>query len=965
MMQANQRASTAGQRAGAFGETLAAFQDATPEAEDAARAAEAALAALDERVDQALPGIHAAGQELARAEEEFTRLDQERAALAAVGVPDGVAALDENLTSTRAGLQRARLAETRAQEGDGEARQALASGPQRAPLELARQRRTEHADRTAQLPSAQEEAARLAGLSRRTGATVADASAALEELRARRDENARRAEAAEQVVHGLTAAHAALTAVSVPGGVDLLDQRAREAAGALQEAHRLLEAAEHDDRQARAALDSAVRAGPLEQAVRDLSDLRDLATELAGARATLMQAREERQSADAALESAESARHDRQRRLDEARQQHSAADLRAHLVASEHCPVCDQVVTILPAPLDAMAIADAQAGLDQAATTAKTSQQKASAAGTAETKAVAKLESLAGQRSAHATSLAAALSGPLSGASLTALADLLRQLPGSAPSAAAAPQDTAVLEEPRVEAALTQVSAALQARHGLEQAARTVADKLNAARGRVQSGQKVVEAVEDETADARRALRTARDSLVALGAPPADDVSLASAWAVLCTWAQAEAAARAAELTGARQASQAAAQQLRTSETRFSEAESHLARLREDATDTAREQQAAQTRLSELTSRIGELDRLLQDAPGEAEVTAQLALRDQLESAAADAEQHLLSARSDRSRAEKALAGLEQAETTARAQLSTVRDPLVALGAPALDNTGLLAAWTALKNWAAQEASSRDKEVLAVQEKIAAARRTAESLTGRLSADLAAHGLDLAPADIATAAAREVAAAVSRAHAATERIKERRGQADDLSAKRDAAKDEQQVAKLLGDLLRSDRFQRWLVSAAVDTLVDQASRNLAGLSAGQFDLAYEGGDFYVIDHADADSRRSVRTLSGGETFQASLALALALSSQISALSAAGAVRLDSIFLDEGFGTLDPDTLEVVAATLETLAQGERMVGVITHVTALAERVPVRFQVSRDARTSTVVREGLSAAEGGA
>ena len=97
---------------------------------------------------------------------------------------------------------------------------------------------------------------------------------------------------------------------------------------------------------------------------------------------------------------------------------------------------------------------------------------------------------------------------------------------------------------------------------------------------------------------------------------------------------------------------------------------------------------------------------------------------------------------------------------------------------------------------------------------------------------------------------------------------------------------------------------------------------------------------------------------GGETFQASLALALALSAQMSSLAAAGAARLDSIFLDEGFGTLDPETLEVVATTLETLAQGQRMVGVITHVAALAERVPVRFLVSRNARTSTVVREGL-------
>ena len=180
-----------------------------------------------------------------------------------------------------------------------------------------------------------------------------------------------------------------------------------------------------------------------------------------------------------------------------------------------------------------------------------------------------------------------------------------------------------------------------------------------------------------------------------------------------------------------------------------------------------------------------------------------------------------------------------------------------------------------------------------------------------------------------------------------------------------AAQDEQQVARLLGDLLRSDHFPRWLVTAAVDALVADASVNLAGLSGGQFDLTHEDGDFFVIDHTDADSRRSVRTLSGGETFQASLALALALSAQMSALTAAGAARLDSIFLDEGFGTLDPETLEVVATTLETLAQGQRMVGVITHVAALAERVPVRFMVSRDARTSSVTREGFALEAGAA
>ena len=156
---------------------------------------------------------------------------------------------------------------------------------------------------------------------------------------------------------------------------------------------------------------------------------------------------------------------------------------------------------------------------------------------------------------------------------------------------------------------------------------------------------------------------------------------------------------------------------------------------------------------------------------------------------------------------------------------------------------------------------------------------------------------------------------------------------------------------MLGNLLRSNKFPEWLETAALDTLVIDASVNLAELSGGQFELTHRRGEFFVIDHADADSQRSVRTLSGGETFQASLALALALSAQLSSLAAGGAARLDSIFLDEGFGTLDEATLETVAETLENLAHGDRMVGVITHVAALAERIPVRFAVHRDQRTS--------------
>jgi exonuclease SbcC len=137
------------------------------------------------------------------------------------------------------------------------------------------------------------------------------------------------------------------------------------------------------------------------------------------------------------------------------------------------------------------------------------------------------------------------------------------------------------------------------------------------------------------------------------------------------------------------------------------------------------------------------------------------------------------------------------------------------------------------------------------------------------------------------------------------------------------------------------------------------------VSGGQFDLTHEDGDLYVIDHTDADSRRSGRTLSGGETFQASLALALSLSAQ---MWPGGSRRSPPRLHLPGRGVRHPgarETLEVVATTLKTLAQGQRMVDVITHVAALAEQVPVRFKVSRNARTSSVIRAGIVPAEGAA
>ena len=73
------------------------------------------------------------------------------------------------------------------------------------------------------------------------------------------------------------------------------------------------------------------------------------------------------------------------------------------------------------------------------------------------------------------------------------------------------------------------------------------------------------------------------------------------------------------------------------------------------------------------------------------------------------------------------------------------------------------------------------------------------------------------------------------------------------------------------------------------------------------------------------------------------------------MAAGGAAKLDSIFLDEGFGTLDADSLDAVASALETLGSDDRMVGIVTHVRELAERVPVRYEVVKGSRTSTITR----------
>jgi exonuclease SbcC len=163
------------------------------------------------------------------------------------------------------------------------------------------------------------------------------------------------------------------------------------------------------------------------------------------------------------------------------------------------------------------------------------------------------------------------------------------------------------------------------------------------------------------------------------------------------------------------------------------------------------------------------------------------------------------------------------------------------------------------------------------------------------------------------------------------------------------------VAADLGQMLRADRFQAYLQREALRSLAREGSRRLLDLSNQRYELDVpEGGqDFLVRDRWNADDTRSVRTLSGGETFLASLALALALAETLPGLAPGRRLALESIFLDEGFGSLDPEALDRAADALDALRMEDRLVCVVTHLKDLADRMPAQVVVSKSETGSSV------------
>lgn len=147
-----------------------------------------------------------------------------------------------------------------------------------------------------------------------------------------------------------------------------------------------------------------------------------------------------------------------------------------------------------------------------------------------------------------------------------------------------------------------------------------------------------------------------------------------------------------------------------------------------------------------------------------------------------------------------------------------------------------------------------------------------------------------------------------------------------------------------------------------DRILHKANIRFMIMSNGQYELirrkssdnfrSQSGLDLDVVDHYNG-SMRDVRTLSGGEAFKASLSLALGLSDEVQ--SAAGGVKLDTMYVDEGFGSLDEESLRQAMQALADLSMGSRTVGIISHVSELRESIERKIIVTKSKLGGSQIR----------
>lgn len=346
-------------------------------------------------------------------------------------------------------------------------------------------------------------------------------------------------------------------------------------------------------------------------------------------------------------------------------------------------------------------------------------------------------------------------------------------------------------------------------------------------------------------------------------------------------------------------------------------------------------------------ARLADLDKEIADIPDEDELT-------RLEAAVAESKTRLDALRraEDEARAavedgRRSLEALVEDQRALGRALREAQHAVADLKPPITESDDVTVQWKELLAWCEEKMIETAEKAREARERAAEAESAVARRREEIASMLETHGVEAGESFLAA-----ITRALERARHSLESAEKAVADAASLEEERKTGEAEAAVARALADHLRADGFEKWMMGGALRTLVGGANALLRELSDGGYSLGFDDEErFVVVDHRNADEQRPAATLSGGETFLVSLALALALA-EIHA--AHGEARLDAVILDEGFGTLDEETLDTVASLLEDLA-GSRglMVGVITHVKELAERAPIRFEVSRGPKGSDV------------
>ena len=511
------------------------------------------------------------------------------------------------------------------------------------------------------------------------------------------------------------------------------------------------------------------------------------------------------------------------------------------------------------------------------------------------------------------------------------------------------------------------------------EAAREAADRLGAATEAATAGHEAVREAADAASEANRALTAATDALALTEGELAEAEAarheahradaarslraelVAGEPCPVCAQpvttvpkvgrapavAAAEKAVKAARnrVADARAISQTAAGAVATAEARHAAAVTRSAELDVDATAEAERRRRADAALaavaSELVDRLGEGDPRVLLEERQAELRTAQTARDEAIAAESEAREALDAARLGGDEAASGLADLAARLASAWGMLGERHD---GDASPASLRRSFIDLGEALVARLAEAHAAREAALAAVAE----ADATLAELLGELG---------LEADDDVTLALAEAAAARGAAEQEVAQLAATIQAGADLDARLAAAERARDLATRLAADLQPSRFLAFLLEEERAALANLGSTHFEELSGGGYRFT-DDDRFDVLDLNAAATERRADSLSGGETFLASLALALALAEMV----ARGGGRLDAFFLDEGFGSLDPEHLDRAMAGIEHLVaeDGQRLVVLVSHVAEMRQAIEDLIVLDKDPRTGdTVVVSGAS------